>query len=96
FAAGGLASMAPAWLLDKRPRLGAAFSLAGLAMIAFAYLTFSEEAPFPGFLALVPLAGTVLLLLAGAAGARSGPTALLALPPLQWSGKRSYSLYLWH
>ncbi|TGQ52552.1 acyltransferase [Mesorhizobium sp. M1C.F.Ca.ET.193.01.1.1] len=96
FAAGGLASMAPAWLLDKRPRLGAAFSLAGLAMIAFAYLTFSEEAPFPGFLALVPVAGTVLLLLAGAAGARSGPTALLALPPLQWTGKLSYSLYLWH
>ncbi|MET3590650.1 peptidoglycan/LPS O-acetylase OafA/YrhL [Mesorhizobium shonense] len=96
FAAGGLASMAPAWLLQKRPRLALAFSLAGLALIAFAYLTFSEEAPFPGFLALVPVAGTVLLLLAGAAGARSGLSAFLALPPLQWVGKLSYSLYLWH
>lgn len=114
FAAGGLASMTPAWLLQKRPRLALAFSLCGLAMIAFAYLTFSEEAPFPGFLALVPVTGTVLLLLAGAAGVRDGISsrnserktaglfswngvdAALALPPLQWIGKLSYSLYLWH
>ncbi|MDX8483322.1 acyltransferase family protein [Mesorhizobium sp. VK24D] len=96
FAAGGLASMAPAWLLQNRPRLGWALGLTGLAMIAFAYLTFSEDAPFPGFLALLPVAGTVLLLLAGAAGARVGVNAALALPPLQWIGKLSYSLYLWH
>ncbi|MDX8520723.1 acyltransferase family protein [Mesorhizobium dulcispinae] len=96
FAAGGLASMAPAWLLQKRPWLAPALSLAGLAMIAFAYLTFSEEAPFPGFLVLVPVTGTVLLLLAGAAGVRDGVNAALALPPLQWIGKLSYSLYLWH
>ncbi|MDX8502801.1 acyltransferase family protein [Mesorhizobium sp. VK4C] len=96
FAAGGLASMAPAWLLQRRPRLAQVFSLCGLALIALAYLTFSEEAPFPGFLALVPVAGTVLLLLAGAAGVRDGVNAALALPPLQWVGKLSYSLYLWH
>ena len=114
FAAGGLASMAPAWLLEKRPRLGAACGLVGLTMIAVAYLTFSEDSPFPGFLALLPVAGTVLLLAAGAAGARDGISsrkserktaghfswncvnAALALPPLQWIGKLSYSLYLWH
>ncbi|RWB84929.1 MAG: acyltransferase [Mesorhizobium sp.] len=114
FAAGGLASLAPAWLLAKRPRLGLGFGLAGLAMIAFAYLTFSEDSPFPGFLALVPVAGTVLLLLAGAAGVGNGISsrnserktaghfsrncvnAFLALPPLQWVGRLSYSLYLWH
>ena len=50
-------------------------------------------------MALVPVAGTVLLLLAGAATARTtqnGLSAVLALPPLQWVGKLSYSLYLWH
>ncbi|TIV49410.1 MAG: hypothetical protein E5V86_31065, partial [Mesorhizobium sp.] len=71
-AAGGLASMAPARLLQARPLLGRALSLAGLTMIGTAYLTFSEDAPFPGFLALLPVAGTVLLLKAGAAGARDG------------------------
>ncbi|BCM18789.1 O-acetyltransferase OatA [Mesorhizobium sp. J8] len=105
FAAGGLASMVPARLLQERPLLGRALSLAGLAMIGAAYLTFSEDAPFPGFLALLPVAGTVLLLKAGAAGARDGYSpnyepnwvnAALALPPLQWTGKLSYSIYLWH
>lgn len=96
FAAGGLAAITPAWLPRDRPWRGAALGLAGLALIATAYLTFSEDSPFPGFLALAPVAGTVLLLEAGAAGARSKPTALLALPPLRWIGKLSYSLYLWH
>lgn len=107
FAAGGLASMVPARLLQERPRLGRALSLTGLAMIGVAYLTFSEDAPFPGFLALLPVVGTVLLLKAGAAGARDGTprlrnselncvNAALALPPLQWIGRLSYSLYLWH
>ncbi len=95
FAAGGLAATVPA-RLDTRPRLGMALGLLGLAMIATAYLTFSEDSPFPGFLALAPVAGTVLLLKAGAAGARVGVNAALALPPLQWVGKLSYSLYLWH
>ncbi|TGQ12342.1 MULTISPECIES: acyltransferase family protein [unclassified Mesorhizobium] len=107
FAAGGLASMVPARLLQKRPLLGRALSLAGLAMIGTAYLTFSEDAPFPGFLALLPVTGTVLLLKAGAAGARDGTpyspnsgrnwvNAALALSPLQWTGRLSYSIYLWH
>ena len=96
FAAGGLAAMTPAGPMGKHPRLALACGLAGLAMIAFAYLTFSENAPFPGFLALVPVAGTVLLLTAGAAGARNSLSAFLALPPLQRVGKLSYSLYLWH
>jgi len=114
FAAGGLCAMAPALPLAHRPRLRLALGLTGLAMIFFSYLTFSEDSPFPGFLALLPVAGTVLLLMAGAAGVRDGISsrsferknaghfssncvdAALALPPLQWIGKLSYSLYLWH
>ncbi|ESY48785.1 acyltransferase family protein [Mesorhizobium sp. RSR380A] len=102
FAAGGLASMVPQQVWQNRPRLAAPLAWLGLALIAGAYLSFSEEAPFPGFLALVPVAGTVLLLLAGSAHAQQGqsaeksPSAALALPPLQWVGKLSYSLYLWH
>ncbi|UVK37808.1 acyltransferase [Mesorhizobium sp. AR10] len=99
FAAGGLATMVPQRFWQERPRFGAPLAWLGLALIGAAYLSFTEEAPFPGFMALVPVAGTVLLLLAGAGennGASNGLSAVLALPPLQWVGKLSYSLYLWH
>ncbi|MER8829974.1 acyltransferase [Mesorhizobium sp. M0938] len=97
FAAGGLAAMAPAKFWRERPQLGAALAWLGLALIAAAYLTFSEQdTPFPGVAAVVPVAGTVLLLLSGSGNAQRGPSAVLALPPLQWVGKLSYSLYLWH
>ncbi|CAN7411246.1 acyltransferase family protein [Mesorhizobium caraganae] len=101
FAAGGLATMVPQKFWQDRPLLAAPLAWLGLAFIAGAYLSFNEDAPFPGFMALMPVAGTVLLLLAGAGKGvnnevRNGPSAVLALPPLQWVGKLSYSLYLWH
>ncbi len=100
FAAGGLATMGPARFWRDRPRLSAAQSCLGLALIAGAYLMVSEDSPFPGVIALVPVAGTVLVLLSGSGASRSAaqnlPISVLALPPLQWLGKLSYSLYLWH
>ncbi|AEH87608.1 MULTISPECIES: acyltransferase family protein [Mesorhizobium] len=98
FAAGGLATLAPTALC--RPQLRAAQGWLGLALIAAAYLCLSEDLPFPGWYALLPVAGTVLVLLSGAGeqeltGWRA-PAAALSLPPLQWIGALSYSLYLWH
>ncbi|TPM34292.1 acyltransferase family protein [Mesorhizobium sp. B2-3-5] len=80
----------------------------GLALIAAAYLALSEDLPFPGWYALLPVAGTVLVLLSGAGEEDDSetvsparwqalaPASLLSLPPLQWIGALSYSLYLWH
>ena len=108
FAAGGLATLAPAALWQQRPWLRSAQGWLGLALIAVAYLSLSEDLPFPGWYALLPVAGTVLVLLSGAgeenhAAATSparwqalAPASLLSLPPLQWVGTLSYSLYLWH
>ncbi|TJW43505.1 MAG: acyltransferase [Mesorhizobium sp.] len=100
FAAGGLATMAPAGFWRDRPLLATVQALIGLALIAAAYLMISEESAFPGVIALVPVAGTVLVLLSGSGAgqstARNLPNALLSLPPMQWLGKLSYSLYLWH
>ncbi|TJU97497.1 MAG: acyltransferase [Mesorhizobium sp.] len=98
FAAGGLATLAPT--ASCRPQLRAAQGWLGLALIAAAYLCLSEDLPFPGWYALLPVAGTVLVLLSGA-GEREltgwrAPAAALSLPPLQWIGALSYSLYLWH
>ncbi|UVK37807.1 acyltransferase [Mesorhizobium sp. AR10] len=100
FAAGGLATMAPAKFWRDRPLLATGQALIGLALIAWAYLMVSEESPFPGVIALVPVVGTVLVLLSGSGAGQSAaqnlPNAFLSLPPMQWLGKLSYSLYLWH
>ncbi|UVK51568.1 acyltransferase [Mesorhizobium sp. AR02] len=108
FAAGGLATLAPAALLQNRAWLRAVQGWLGLALIAVAYLCLSEDLPFPGWYALLPVAGTVLVLLSGAGedsdaetASPNGwqaltPAAALSLPPLQWIGALSYSLYLWH
>ncbi|BCG71971.1 acyltransferase [Mesorhizobium sp. 113-1-2] len=108
FAAGGLATLAPATSLRNRAWLRAAQGWLGLALIAAAYLLLSEDLPFPGWYALLPVAGTVLVLLSGAGKERDEetasptgwliltPAAALSLPPLQWVGALSYSLYLWH
>ncbi|OBQ58737.1 acyltransferase [Mesorhizobium loti] len=108
FAAGGLATQAPAALWQQRPWLRSAEGWLGLVLIAVAYLSLSEDLPFPGWYALLPVAGTVLVLLSGAGEENDAaetsparwqalaPASVLSLAPLQWVGTLSYSLYLWH
>ncbi|RUX09892.1 acyltransferase, partial [Mesorhizobium sp. M7A.F.Ca.CA.002.14.1.2] len=105
FAAGGLATLVPMALLQHRIWLRPALGWLGLALIATAYRLLSEDLPFPGWYALLPVAGTVLVLLSGGCGEQTngrtdrhvlGPATALSLPPLQWIGTLSYSLYLWH
>ncbi|MBZ9775453.1 acyltransferase family protein [Mesorhizobium sp. CO1-1-8] len=105
FAAGGLATLVPMALLQHRIWLRPALGWLGLALIATAYLLLSEDLPFPGWYALLPVAGTVLVLLSGVGEKQTngrthrhalGPATALSMPPLQWIGTLSYSLYLWH
>ncbi|WP_214475185.1 acyltransferase family protein [Mesorhizobium sp. dw_380] len=106
FAAGGLATLVPVAWRHQRSWLRAAQGWLGLALIAAAYIWLSEDLPFPGWYAALPVAGTVLVLLSGAGEHNDEaspigwqtlrPAAALSLPPLQWIGALSYSLYLWH
>ena len=75
--------------------LAAAAGLAGLAMIAAAALLYGPETRFPGAAALLPCLGAALVIWSGTSP-RTPAARLLALPPLVWIGKLSYSLYLWH
>ncbi|PWK76239.1 acyltransferase family protein [Aminobacter sp. AP02] len=96
FAVGGLVSLAVAERWAAGFRFSPVIGWAGIGLIATAYLTVSETDPFPGLIALMPVAGTAMLLLSGARRSVAAPAALLSLPPFQWTGKLSYSLYLWH
>jgi peptidoglycan/LPS O-acetylase OafA/YrhL len=63
---------------------------AGLVLIAAAILAFDAESAWPGWRAVVPVAGAALVLLATRESVWTGNRFA------QWIGLRSYSLYLWH
>ena len=65
----------------------------GLLLIAAAAAVLDTHRAFPGWWALLPVAGSVLLLSAPAAW---GSRHVLASRPLVWIGLISYPLYLWH
>lgn len=76
------------------PRWADAAALLGAALVAAAFALLDKGARFPGWWALLPTAGTVLLL---AAGERAWVNRrLLAHPVLGFYGSISYALYLWH
>src|SRR3954447_22041981 len=65
----------------------------GAALIAVAAAVLDTHRAFPGWWAMLPVAGSALLLSAPAAWiCRAG----LASRPLVWIGLISYPLYLWH
>lgn len=79
-----------------RRELAASMSWVGLAMIAAALVFFTEATPFPGWTALLPVVGTMLVIAAGTPHIWWSPTHAARLPRVQWLGGISYSLYLWH
>ncbi|MDQ0734375.1 acyltransferase family protein [Arthrobacter agilis] len=68
----------------------------GYALILYSAVTFTERTLFPGYLALVPVVGTLLVIAAGPHHPSWSPNRLLAARPVQFIGDISYSLYLWH
>lgn len=69
----------------------------GLALILACSLLLDGQRAYPGAWALLPTLGAVLAVLAGSLPhGQRGAGSLLALPPLQWLGRISYSWYLWH
>ncbi|WP_295780601.1 acyltransferase family protein [uncultured Microbacterium sp.] len=68
----------------------------GIALIALAALIIRSSDPFPGAIALLPVVGTVAVILAGTTGARGSFDAAASWRPVQFIGDVSYSVYLWH
>ena len=69
--------------------------LAGLLLIIGSMIGFGPQTPFPGAMALIPCAGTALLLIAGE-HSRHAAGWLLERKPVVFLGRISYSVYLWH
>jgi peptidoglycan/LPS O-acetylase OafA/YrhL len=95
FGAGGLLALLPLWE-GGRNGLRSLVSWLGLLAIVVAALTYSDATPFPGVAAVLPVAGSLLVIAAGAPSGRWAPTRPLSIRPLQFLGDISYSIYLWH
>ena len=95
-ALGGLVALGAADWRHLRGGVARVSGWLGLAMILLAIVTYSDATPFPGWQALLPTVGAALVLIAGPAAGTSGPIVVLRPPPMQFLGKISYSLYLWH
>jgi peptidoglycan/LPS O-acetylase OafA/YrhL len=81
---------------DRIPRPMAELSSAlGLGCIASAMFIFDAKTIFPGAAALLPCIGAALII-QGEAAKQTFISRLLSLPPLTFTGRLSYSLYLWH
>ncbi|MFD1795835.1 acyltransferase family protein [Paracoccus aurantiacus] len=76
------------------PRLARFLALAGLILVIGAVFTFDEGTLFPGPFALIPVAGTMLVVIF--ATSDTGIGRALASGPLVLIGLISYSAYLFH
>ncbi len=80
------------WPVSLRQILG----WLGFAMIIAAGLLYSSHTAFPGYAALLPVAGSGLVIVAGMTPTSRGVDRVLAARPLPYIGDRSYTFYLWH
>ncbi len=77
------------------PRASLGCATASIAVVFISIVAIRPSHPFPGLLALVPVAGAALMVIAGPLPVTSLSRAL-GWRPVQWLGDASYSLYLWH
>lgn len=68
----------------------------GLGVVVASMFAFDGSTPYPGWRALIPVLGSIAVIVAGTATVSSLPTRMLCWRPLQFVGKISYSWYLWH
>ncbi|CAE6823315.1 hypothetical protein R70006_06312 [Paraburkholderia domus] len=81
-------------LLSFRPGRGTAnlVAAAGAALLLAAIFGLHTDDPYPGWRAILPVAGTALIIYAG----EGFLSTVLSIRPLQFLGAISYSVYLWH
>ncbi|GIG38790.1 acyltransferase family protein [Cellulomonas phragmiteti] len=79
-----------------RPAQAASLGWAGLALLTTSVFALKKDMAFPGFYAAIPVAGTALVILAGATATPHGPSRVLSMRVMLLLGTLSYSLYLVH
>lgn len=95
FALGGLMALVIP-LIALSPPLRMILGWVGLILVLITGVVVDGQATFPGFPALLPLTGAMLIVLAGVQPTRYGIDRVLGHAPIAALGKYAYGLYLWH
>ena len=93
FGVGGLAALIATRGAAGVTRVG---GWAGLVGIVLASTLFGANTPMPSWPTLLPVLGAALLLWSPTDAPLAGARRWLAVSPLRWMGRLSYSWYLWH
>ncbi|MEY2703269.1 MAG: hypothetical protein RLY43_1908, partial [Bacteroidota bacterium] len=68
-------------------------SLLGVLLLTAGFVFINEKSTFPGFWALLPVLGTILIISSDSSFFNKK---ILSSPPIVFIGKISFSLYIWH
>ena len=79
---------------SQPPILTQVLPILGLALIIWAVVSFNHQTFHPGFITIIPVLGTCLILQYSNPGSLIGK--VLSAKPIVATGLLSYSLYLWH
>jgi peptidoglycan/LPS O-acetylase OafA/YrhL len=100
FALGGLLALCITPLMSTRwkrmERTRAFVTWAGLGAILISAIFYTGHSAFPGWIALLPILGTLAVIAAEWSDSRIQRSLLLRSRPVQLIGDASYSIYLWH
>ncbi|HEX7443197.1 MAG TPA: acyltransferase, partial [Acidimicrobiales bacterium] len=95
-ALGALVAVGARWLLTLSKGVAATMTWVGLGAILIAAFGFDSTTAYPGWLVAVPVVGAALIIAGGTPVPRHSAESILRLAPFQWTGRLSYSIYLWH
>lgn len=96
FGVGSLLACLPLKWSGAPARLKDPVAWLGLFLILFSTVIFTDTMAFPGYAAMVPVAGTAAVIWAAAVDKNTRAGRLFSAEPLQFIGNNSYSAYLWH
>ncbi len=94
-ALGGFVAAGTQYWLRLRRGVAACMTWLGIAGILIAATLFTASTPYPGWAAVLPVAGAALIIAGGMSAGRWGAEFVLGTVVFRWLGKLSYSLYLW-
>lgn len=95
FSLGGILALLIPYLTFKKS-VSLVIGWFGLTIICFTGILLPVSNVFPGYAALLPTTGVMLVILAAENGSRFGVEKLLGSRPFLFLGNISYGFYLWH